>query len=80
MGIWVALLPFLGFPVDAKRVLFLLTGIVIFIAAYLYLRKRVMTTKDRVEPTFVEAMPTSQKSHSGSLNPNHPTKDDVATE
>lgn len=58
MGIWVALLPFLHFPVGVRNALYIFTGGTLYIAAYLYLRKRIAIAKDKVEPMFVEAKPT----------------------
>ena len=56
-GIWVALMPFLHFPIAVRNVLYAVTGVTIYIAAYLYLRKRIASAKDKIEPTFVESMP-----------------------
>lgn len=40
IGIWVALLPHLGFPNNMRKILFLLTGLfIIFIAYVMYKRK-----------------------------------------
>jgi hypothetical protein len=36
IGIWVAVLSFLGFPVFWKKILFLLTGIALMYLAYLF--------------------------------------------
>ncbi len=62
-GIWVALMPFLHFPSNVRNWLYALTGVAIFIAAYLYLRKRIVVAKDRekVEPTFIESVPEVKK-------------------
>ncbi len=59
IGIWVALLPFLHFPVAFRNALYIVTGATIYIAAYLYLRKRIVIAKDKIEPTFVESLPQS---------------------
>jgi hypothetical protein len=57
MGIWVAFMPFLHFPTSVRNGLYAVTGVTIFLGAYLYLRKRIATAKDKVEPTFVESIP-----------------------
>ncbi|MCC6323546.1 hypothetical protein IT400_02010 [Candidatus Nomurabacteria bacterium] len=36
IGIWVALLPFLGFPNSWRKILFILTGLAIVYLAYLF--------------------------------------------
>jgi hypothetical protein len=56
-GIWVAIMPFLHFPVNVRNVLYVITGVTIFVASYLYLRRRIAIAKDKIEPTFVEAKP-----------------------
>jgi hypothetical protein len=63
MGIWVAIMPFLHFPVNVRNVIYVLTGLTIFIVSYLYLRKRMALSKDKVEPTFVESVPQKKKTH-----------------
>ena len=40
LGIWVAVLPFLGFPGSWKRILFLVCGAVIAFLAYLISKER----------------------------------------
>jgi fibronectin type 3 domain-containing protein len=60
LGIWVAIMPFLHFPVNVRNGLYIVTGITIFVSAYLYLRKRIAVAKDRVEPTFVESARTEK--------------------
>ncbi|MEN9582238.1 MAG: hypothetical protein RL641_192 [Candidatus Parcubacteria bacterium] len=57
VGIWVAVMPFLHFPVTVRNILYVITGITIFITAYLYLRKRASIIKEKIEPTFVESVP-----------------------
>ncbi len=39
LGLWVALLPYLGFPNSARRLLFTLSGIVICYLAYLFFKQ-----------------------------------------
>lgn len=73
MGIWVAIMPFLNFPINIRNILYVVTGITIFIAAYLYLRKRIAIAKDTFEPTFIEAKPQ----HHGSTSHSHVTAPQV---
>ncbi|HLP86347.1 MAG TPA: hypothetical protein VK153_00490 [Candidatus Paceibacterota bacterium] len=47
IGLWVAALPFLGFPNSWRKVLFLLTGFAIMYLAYLfYLEVKIRLSKD----------------------------------
>jgi len=47
IGLWVAILPFLGFPVFWRNILFLITGLAIIYLAYLfYLEVKVRLSKD----------------------------------
>jgi len=47
IGLWVAILPFLGFPVNFRKVLFLITGLAIMYLAYLfYLEVKTRLAKD----------------------------------
>lgn len=36
MGFWVALLPFLGFPNSWRKILFIITGLLLIYLAYLF--------------------------------------------
>ena len=46
IGIWVAILPFLGFPITIKNILFILTGLLIMYISYgMYLESK----KDKKE-------------------------------
>lgn len=60
LGIWVAVMPFLHFPINVRNALYVVTGITIFVASYLYLRKRIVVAKDKIEPTFVESPKPNQ--------------------
>ncbi len=57
LGIWVMIMPFLHFPTNIRNVIYVLTGATIFIVSYLYLRRRISTARNKIEPTFVESMP-----------------------
>lgn len=56
IGIWIIILPFLGFPESWRKVLFLLTGIAIIYLAYLfYLEIRARLHKDvNRSKTFID--------------------------
>lgn len=63
IGIWVALLPHLGFPENWRKILFLITGLfIVFIAYVMYKRKRkhqiaLEKTPNDVMSTFSESIP-----------------------
>lgn len=67
LGIWVIILPHLGFPVSFRKILFALTGVVIMYYAYRLKRYTTHLTKDdmpeRVK-SFTEHNPKN----------NHPTE------
>ncbi len=47
IGIWVTILPYLGFPESWRKMLFLITGIAIMYLAYLfYVEAKVRLSKD----------------------------------
>ena len=56
IGLWVAVLPFLGFPINVRKVLFLLTGLAVMYLAYLfYLEVKARLIKDlNQSKTFVD--------------------------
>lgn len=58
IGLWIAILPFLGFPNSFRRVLFLITGLAIMYLAYLYyIEVRVRLSKNtNHSKTFVDNM------------------------
>jgi hypothetical protein len=62
IGVWVAVLPFLGFPTSWKQILSITTGVAIIIISYLYLRRRAIP-KTKTEQTFIESAPHSKKNH-----------------
>lgn len=54
IGLWVAILPYLGFPLFIKNILFLLTGLLIMYLAFVLYR----SLKDKVQKdveTFSES-------------------------
>lgn len=56
IGVWVAVLPFLGFPNNWRKVLFLLTGLALIYLSYLfYLEYKARLSKDSGQSkTFVD--------------------------
>jgi len=56
IGLWVALLSFLGFPSNWRKILFLITGLAIMYLAYLfYLEVKARLSKDiNHSKTFVD--------------------------
>lgn len=63
IGIWVAILPHLGFPDKWRKLLFLITGLfIVFIAYIMYKRKRrqqieITQRPNDVMSTFSESIP-----------------------
>jgi hypothetical protein len=62
IGLWVTILPFLGFPNNWRKVLFLITGLAIMYLAYLfYLEVKVRLSKDsNNSKTFVDNIYTNK--------------------
>lgn len=60
LGIWIALLPLMGFPTVLKTILFALTGAYIAFTGYrLYRRKEIEAIKNlRQTKTFAEVAPS----------------------
>ena len=58
IGLWVVILPFLGFPNNWRKILFLITGLAIIYLAYLfYLEVKVRLSKNiSHSKTFVDNM------------------------
>lgn len=56
IGVWVAILPFLGFPSPWRNILFLITGLAIMYLSYLfYLEFKARSSKDiNHSKTFVD--------------------------
>lgn len=57
IGLWVAILPFLGFPKNIKNILFILTGLfVIYIGLVVYKKIKLSkeSTKKNSSETFME--------------------------
>lgn len=68
IGVWVALLPNLGFPENWRKILFLLTGLFIILISYImYRRKRQQAIyslkkdqQNHVMNTFSESIPEEE--------------------
>jgi uncharacterized membrane protein YuzA (DUF378 family) len=62
LGIWVAVLPFLGFPDSWRRIFFIITGLALIYLGYLfYLEARVRQLKNMQESkTFIDSIPTEE--------------------
>jgi hypothetical protein len=62
VGLWVTILPFLGFPSNWRKVFFLITGLAIMYLAYLfYLEVKVRLSKDiNNSKTFVDNIGTNK--------------------
>jgi|JI10StandDraft_1071094.scaffolds.fasta_scaffold361921_2 hypothetical protein len=60
LGIWIAFLPFLGFPTVIKNILFAITGAYIAFSGYrLYRKKEIEAIKNlRQTKTFAEVAPS----------------------
>ncbi len=54
IGLWVAILPFLGFPKNIKNILFVLTGLfIIYIGLVVY--KKIKLSKDSTKKNSAES-------------------------
>ncbi len=55
LGVWVAILPYLGFPYSLKNILFSLTGLgIIYVGFVLYKESKVGETKKKIFDNFSE--------------------------
>lgn len=58
LGIWVAILPFLGFPQSWRKILFLITGFLMIYLAYLFYleaKERISKNNNHLK-TFIDNM------------------------
>lgn len=58
LGIWVAVLPFLGFPQSWRKILFLITGFLMIYLAYLFYleaKERISKNNNHLK-TFIDNM------------------------
>jgi hypothetical protein len=55
IGLWVIILPFLGFPNSWRKVLFLITGLAVMYISYLfYLEYKKRFVKETHQQTFID--------------------------
>ncbi|ETB63697.1 TPA: hypothetical protein DIC38_03120 [Candidatus Nomurabacteria bacterium] len=62
MGFWVALLPFLGFPNNWRKILFIITGLLLIYLSYLFYletKRRIKKTREDTE-NFVDNIGSSE--------------------
>lgn len=59
IGIWVALLSFLGFPIQLRKILFIITGILIALIAYLMYKKSLVHKRPEQKTITSDTTPTS---------------------
>lgn len=61
LGIWVALLPYLGFPYFFKSILFVLTGLgLIYLSFLLYKESRDLNGREKIFDNFSENLNFSE--------------------
>lgn len=64
LGIWVALLPYLGFPYFLKSILFVTTGLgLIYLSFILYKESKVSQVKEKVFENFSENLNFNDNAH-----------------
>lgn len=56
IGIWVAILPFLGFPDTLRKILFVISGLMLIYLAFLYYQqvKDRISKNENISKTFVD--------------------------
>ena len=56
IGIWVAVLPFLGFPDTWRKILFVISGLMLVYLAYLYYEqvKSLISRDENTSKTFID--------------------------
>jgi sulfite exporter TauE/SafE len=56
IGIWVAILPFLGFPDTWRKIFFIITGFMLIYLAYLYYQqlKDISSKNENISKTFID--------------------------
>ncbi len=62
MGFWVALLPFLGFPNNWRKILFIITGLLLIYLSYLFYleTKRRLRKASSDTGNFVDSMDSGE--------------------
>lgn len=56
IGIWIAILPFLGFPDTWRKIFFIITGFMVIYLAYLYYQqsKDLISKSENTSKTFID--------------------------
>lgn len=57
LGIWVAVLPYLGFPIAIKNILFVITGFVLIYFSLLFYKQSINKKKVRTFDSYSESNP-----------------------
>ena len=61
LGVWVTILPFLGFPSDWKSTFFVLTGLSLIYLSYIFYQEfRSRIPKDKEMKTFTDNISTGE--------------------
>lgn len=62
IGIWVAILPYLGFPIFIKNLLFVITGLILVYFGLLFYKQAMKIKKKRTQKidTFTESIPRKE--------------------
>ncbi len=69
IGVWVIILPYLGFPIFIKNVLFLITGLLIIYISYgMYIESKKDKKQEKVHDNFSENMNFTEKSNVEQIN------------
>ena len=61
IGIWVAILPFLGFPINIKNILFVLTGYLLIYMIYCMYLESKKNVKEKKANNFSENIDFAKK-------------------
>jgi len=63
MGVWISILPFLGFPSFIKNILFILTGLYLVYIGYKIYRKKEYDEQKKIKQTktFSEVVPQQEE-------------------
>ena len=73
LGVWIMVLPFLGFPYSWKQALYVLTGLGVIVFAYRIKFKEIAPKAE----TFVDSTPTASEPSAPSSYQNPPVTPDV---
>lgn len=67
LGIWIAILPYLGFPYSWKNILFTLSGLVLIYLSYIIYRESKTEETSKISENFSENNHTDESSRSNGL-------------